>query len=66
MKTPEEIEMFLANHWFKNRIEAHATRNYLMAIYTSKKFKFRYPVANGEIIRATLITSEEAINYIKS
>ena len=67
MKSPEEVDIFLANHWFKSMKDAHEVRNYLMGIYTSKKFKFRYPVASGEVIKkATLLTAEEAIDYIKS
>jgi hypothetical protein len=64
MKTPQQVELFLASHWFINIKEAHLTRNYLMGIFTSKKFVFKYPISSMAERIATLITAEEAINYI--
>ena len=63
MKTPEEIEVFLANHWIAGRHERKLIRDYTKQQYPdNRKMVFKYKRIKDSIE----ITYNDFINYIKS
>ena len=67
MKSPAEIEAYLAQNWFMCMDDAHEARNYIKEIYASRRFKFRYNWSRRIWTdNKTPITAQEAINFFKT
>ena len=67
MKNEEQIKDYLSDHYFINRVHAHAVRAVLMDKFKTREFEFRITSSKSteyEGIRKRLITANDAIDYI--
>lgn len=67
MKNEQETREYLDNHFFINRIHAHAVRAVIIDKFKSKDFEFKY-ASNTQLeykgVSDNLITATDAIKYI--
>lgn len=64
MRTPEEVEKYLKEHFFTNIKEAHKFRNHLMTIFI-EKFTIKYLWAHKyKQNMNNVITYEDAIKFL--
>jgi len=67
MKNEQEAKDYLSNHYFINRIHAHAIRAIIMDRFKSKDFEFKYASdarLEYQCVNDNLITANDAIKHI--
>jgi len=67
MKNEQEAKDYLSNHYFINRIHAHAIRAIIMDRFKSKDFEFKYASdvqLEYQGVNDNLITANDAIKHI--
>ena len=67
MKNEQQIKDYLSDHYFINRIHAHAVRAVLMDKFKTREFEFKITSCKSieyKSVKSRLITANDAINYI--